>query len=137
MLKKVALTGTLAGIAAAASLLATVSVAQAQDVEAGKRVYNQCRACHKVGENARNGVGPVLNGLFGRKAGTVKGYNYSKANRTSGLTWDEATFREYIKNPRKMMPGTKMAYGGLRNEKQITDLIAYLKQYDDDGKIRK
>lgn len=137
MISKFAFTGTLAGVTAAAGLLATVSFAQAQDVAAGKRVFNQCRACHKVGEKARNGVGPVLNGLFGRKAGTVKGYNYSKANKTSGLTWDEATFREYIKNPRKKMPGTKMAYGGLRNEKRIDDLIAYLKQFDEDGKIKK
>ena len=111
--------------------------ASAQNVAAGKTVFNSCRPCHKVGEKARNGVGPILNGLFGRKAGSVKGYNYSKANKNSGLTWDEATFREYIKNPRRKMPGTKMAYGGLRNEKKVTDLIAYLKQFDADGKIKK
>ncbi len=113
------------------------SAALAQDVAKGKTVFNQCRACHKVGEKARNSVGPTLNGLFGRKAGQVKGYNYSRANRNSGLTWDEATFRKYIKNPRKIMPGTKMAYGGLRQDKRITDLIAYLKQFDADGKIKK
>jgi cytochrome c len=111
--------------------------AAAQDVAAGKTVFNQCRACHKVGEKARNGVGPVLNGLFGRKAGTFKGYNYSSANKKSGLTWDEATFSEYIANPRKKMPGTKMAYGGLKSAKKVKDLIAYLKQFDADGKIKK
>ena len=113
------------------------AVVQAQDAGKGKRVFNQCRACHKVGEKARNGVGPVLNGLFGRKAGTVKGYNYSRANKKSGFTWDEATFKEYIKNPRKKMPGTKMAYGGLKQDKKIVDLVAYLKQFDADGKMKK
>lgn len=110
--------------------------ASAADVAAGKTVFNQCRACHRVGENARNGVGPTLNGLIGRKAGTLKGYNFSSANKKSGLTWDEATFREYIKNPRKKMPGTKMAYGGLRQDKKIDDLLAYLKQFDPQGKIK-
>lgn len=113
------------------------AVVQAQDAGKGKRVFNQCRACHKVGEKARNGVGPVLNGLFGRKAGTVKGYNYSRANKKSGFIWDEATFKEYIKNPRKKMPGTKMAYGGLKQDKKIVDLVAYLKQFDADGKMKK
>jgi cytochrome c len=87
-----------------------------------------------VGETAKNGVGPVLNGLFGRKAGTVEGYNYSPANKNSGLTWDEATFRTYIANPRAAMPGTKMVYAGLKDEQRINDLIAYLKQFDAAGK---
>ena len=113
------------------------SNAFAQDAAAGQKVFNQCRACHKVGEKARNGVGPILNGLIGRKAGTVKGYNYSSANKKSGFTWDGATFKEYIKNPRKKMPGTKMAYAGLKQDKKIDDLLAYLKQFDDDGKMKK
>ena len=111
--------------------------AQAQDVEAGKRVFNQCRACHQVGDKARNGVGPTLNGLFGHKSGQVKGYNYSKANKESGITWDEKVFAEYIKNPRQKMPGTKMAFAGLKSDKQIADLIAFLKQYAEDGSIKK
>ncbi len=78
---------------------AMLTGAQAQDVEAGKRVFNQCRACHQVGDKARNGVGPTLNGVFGHKSGQVKGYNYSKANKESGITWDEKVFAEYIKNP--------------------------------------
>jgi hypothetical protein len=73
-----------------------------------------------------NAVGPALNGLFGRKAGTVDGYSYSPANKNSGLTWDEATFRDYIKDPKAKMPGTKMVYAGLKDEKRIDDLIAYL-----------
>jgi cytochrome c len=108
--------------------------AEAQDVAAGERVFAQCRACHQVGETAKNVVGPVLNGLFGRKAGTVEGYAYSPANKNSGLTWDEATFRDYIKDPRAKIPGTKMIYAGLKDEQRITDLVAYLKQFDATGK---
>lgn len=108
--------------------------ASAQDASAGEKVFLQCRACHQVGETAKNGVGPHLNGLFApRVAGTVEGYNYSAANKSSGLTWDEATFREYIKNPKAKIPGTKMAYAGLKDEKRIDDLIAYLKQFDAAG----
>src|SRR5690606_17899425 len=111
------------------------AMAQAQDVEAGKRAFNKCRACHQVGEKARNLVGPHLNGLFGRKAGTVENYRYSDANKNSGIVWDEEIFFEYIKNPAKYMPGTKMAFPGLRNDKEIKDLTAYLKQFDESGKI--
>ena len=113
---------------------ASFGAAQAQDAAAGEKVFAQCRACHQVGETAKNGVGPVLNGLFGRKAGTVEGYNYSPANKNSGLTWDEATFREYIVNPRAKIPGTKMVYAGLKDEQRINDLVAYLKQFDASGK---
>jgi cytochrome c len=117
--------GTLAVMAAPAS---------AQDAANGEKVFLQCRACHQVGENAKNGVGPVLNGLFGRQAGSVEGYNYSEANKKSGITWDEATFAEYIKDPRAKIPGTKMVYAGLKDEKRIKDLTAYLKQFDASGK---
>ncbi|HEV2606237.1 MAG TPA: cytochrome c family protein [Microvirga sp.] len=121
-------------LALSAALLVIAAPAFAQDPAAGERVYAQCRACHQVGENAKNAVGPVLNGLFGRQAGTVEGYNYSPANKNSGITWDEAVFREYIKDPRAKIPGTKMVYAGLKDEQRITDLIAYLKQFDATGK---
>ncbi len=121
-------------VLSAALLLAGPGYARAQDAAAGERVFAQCRACHQVGETARNVVGPVLNGLFGRKAGTVEGYAYSPANKNSGLTWDEATFRDYIKDPRAKIPGTKMIYAGLKDEQRISDLIAYLKQFDPTGK---
>ena len=119
-----------------AILLSTAapSGAPAQDAANGEKVFAQCRACHQLGETAKNAVGPVLNGLFGRKAGTVEGYNYSPANKNSGLTWDEATFSEYIKDPRAKVPGTKMVYAGLKDEQRIKDLIAYLKQFDVTGK---
>ena len=117
-------------ILSAASILSALGSAQAQDAAAGEKVFLQCRACHQVGDAAKNAVGPVLNGLFGRKAGMVEGYTYSPANKNSGLTWDEATFREYIKDPKAKVPGTKMIYAGLKEEKRIDDLAAYLHQFD-------
>lgn len=123
--------------AVAAFSILSAFAAHAQDAEAGKTIFNQCRACHQVGETAKNMVGPVLNGLIGRKSGSVAGYTYSDANKNSGKTWDEATFTDYIKNPRAAIPGTKMAYAGLKDDKKIADLIAYLKTFGADGKPAK
>ena len=106
----------------------------AQDAAAGEKVFAVCKACHQIGENAKNGVGPVLNGIIDRKAGSVAGYSYSQANKNSGITWDDATFREYIKDPKAKVPGTKMIYAGLKDEQKTNDLVAFLKQYDADGK---
>lgn len=121
-----------------ASLLALASAAagqaQAQDAAAGEKVFAVCKACHQIGENAKNGVGPELNGVIGRSAGSAPGYNYSAANKNSGLTWDETTFREYIKDPKAKVPGTKMIYAGLKDEKKVSDLIAFLSQFDASGK---
>ena len=116
-----------------ALLAAGLGHAQAQDAAAGEKVFAQCRACHQIGETAKNSVGPVLNGLFGRHSGSVEGYNYSPANKNSGITWDEAVFREYIQNPRAKIPGTKMIYAGLKDEQRINDLVAYLKQFNAQG----
>jgi cytochrome c len=115
-------------------LLATLGGASAQDAAAGEHVFLKCRACHQAGETATNSVGPVLNGVVGRKAGTYPGYNYSEANKNSGLTWDEATLAEYLKNPRAKVPGTKMTFAGLSSQKEIDDVIAYLKTIGPDGK---
>jgi cytochrome c len=120
-------------LAAGAVLLSIVS-ASAQDAAAGEKVFAQCKACHQVGETAKNAVGPVLNGLFGRKSGTIEGFGYSPANKNSGITWDEATFRDYIKDPKAKIPGTKMIFPGLKNPQQIDDIIAYLKLFDSKGK---
>ena len=108
--------------------------AAAQDISAGERSFAKCRACHQIGEGARNLVGPELNGLIGRHSGAVEGYSYSNANKNSGLTWDEATFAEYIKDPKAKIPGTKMIFFGIKSEKEIKDLTAFLKQFDKDGK---
>jgi len=116
------------------ALAASVGAAAAQDAAAGEKVFAKCKICHQVGEGAKNAVGPVLNGVVGRKAGSEEGYNYSTANKGSGLTWDEATLKQYLKNPRAMVPGTKMIFPGISNEKDIDDVIAYLKQFAPDGK---
>jgi cytochrome c len=114
--------------------LASATAALAQDAAAGEKVFIVCRACHQIGENAKSVVGPVLNGVIGRKAGTYAGYSYSDANKNSGLTWDEETFSTYIKDPRAKIPGTKMIFPGIKDEQKIKDLIAFLKQYGPDGK---
>ena len=112
---------------------AAVSGAVAQDAAAGKSSFNKCLACHAIGEGAKNKVGPQLNGLDGRKSGTAPDYNYSDANKNSGITWNEAEFKDYIKDPRAKIPNTKMIFPGIKNETEAGDLWAYLKQFGPDG----
>jgi cytochrome c len=118
---------------AAIVLTASTAAASAQDVAAGEQSFKKCIACHSVGPGAKNKVGPELNGLDGRKAGTAEGFNYSEGNKNSGLTWNEAIFKEYIKDPRAKIPGTKMVFAGLKNEQEVNDLWAYLKQFGPNG----
>ena len=113
---------------------AAATAAQAQDVAAGENSFHKCMPCHSIGEGAKNKVGPELNGIDGRKSGTAPDYNYSDANKNSGLTWDEATLKEYLKNPRAKVPGTKMIFPGLSKDEDIDNVIAYLKQFGPDGK---
>jgi cytochrome c len=120
----------------ALSITAAASSAMAQDAAAGKTSFNKCLACHAIGEGAKNKVGPELNGLDGRHSGTAPDYNYSDANKNSGITWNEAQFKEYIKDPKAKIPGTKMAFAGIKNQKEIDDLWAYVSQFDKDGKIK-
>jgi cytochrome c len=109
--------------------LALTSSARAEgDAAAGATIFAQCSACHAVGAGAQNSVGPVLNGVIGRPAGTYPGYRYSSAMRKSGLTWDEATLKQYLQGPDKLVPGSKMAFPGLANEADLANVIAYLKQ---------
>jgi cytochrome c len=114
-------------------LVATVPLVRAQDADAGKTVFNKCQPCHSIGEGAVIKVGPPLNGIDGRKAGTYPSYPYSDANKNSGITWNEASFKEYIANPMTRIPGTKMAFAGIKNDKEIADLWGYLKQFKADG----
>ena len=116
------------------TLSASIDAASAQDAALGERVFVKCKACHQIGEGAKIAVGPVLNGVMGRKAGTYPDYTYSDANKNSGLTWDEATLKEYLKNPRAKVPGTKMIFAGLTKDDDIDNVIAYLKQFGADGK---
>ena len=105
-----------------------IGVALAQgDAEAGEKVFNKCKACH-VADEPQNRVGPHLVGLFGRQAGSVEGFKYSDAMKESGVTWDEGTIAEYIADPRGYIKGNRMAFVGLKDEEEIADLIAYLKE---------
>jgi cytochrome c len=115
---------------------AHASGALAQDAAAGKTSFNKCLACHAIGEGAKNKVGPELNGLDSRKSGTAPDYSYSDANKNSGITWNKEQFLEYIKDPKAKIPGTKMAFAGIKNEKEANDLWAYLSQFGPDGKTK-
>jgi cytochrome c len=124
---------TLSALAVATSICGA-STALAQDVATGENSFKKCMACHSIGEGAKNKVGPVLNGLDGRKSGSVEGYSYSDANKNSGITWNKEQFLEYIKDPKAKIPGTKMAFAGIKNEKEAEDLWGYISQFDKDGK---
>jgi cytochrome c len=119
---------------AAALALATLGPAAAQDgnAEEGAEVFKKCRACHDVGPEAKNKVGPLLNGIIGRKAGTIDGFPYSDANKAAGakgLVWTEEIMLKYLENPLAYMPGTKMAFAGLKDPQDRKDVIAYLKKF--------
>lgn len=124
-------------ILAAGLIAASAGMAFAQDVGKGKQSFNKCLPCHSIGPDAQNKIGPVLNGLDGRKSGTVANFSYSDANKNSGIVWGEEKFKEYIKGPQAMIPGTKMIFAGISNPQEINDLWAYLKQFDADGNIKK
>jgi cytochrome c len=124
-------------ILAAVLLAASTATGLTQDVEKGANVFKKCSPCHKIGPGAANLVGPGLNGLDGRRSGQVPNFNYSDANKNSGLVWNEETFKEYIKDPRAKIPNTKMVFAGIKNEQDINDLWAYLKQFDAQGEVKK
>jgi cytochrome c len=119
---------------AGAALLASMGASMAQDAAAGEKVFLKCKICHQIGEGAKNMVGPVLNAVVGRKAGSYPDYHYSDANKGSGITWDEATLKEYLRDPKAKVPGTKMVFPGLKADDDIANVIAYLKQFGPDGK---
>jgi cytochrome c len=120
-------------IVAAGLALALPTVASAQDKEAGKKVFAKCTACHSIGPGAKNKVGPELNGLMGRKAGSVEGFTYSEAMKSSGITWDDTAFHEYIADPKKKVPGNKMLFPGIKDEVERDDLAAYIESFNADG----
>lgn len=121
-------------VIAAALSAGFVTASGAQDLEAGATSFKKCAPCHDVGEKAKNKVGPLLNGLDNRKTGSIAGYNYTDANKNSGIVWNETTFLEYIKDPKAKIPGTKMVFAGIKNETEAKNLWAYLKQFKEDGK---
>src|SRR6201997_3330903 len=121
------------------ALSAAASGGLAQDAAkgapaAGKSSFNKCMACHSIGEGAKNKVGPELNGLDGRKTGTAPDYSYSDANKNSGIVWNKEQFLDYIKDPKAKIPGTKMAFAGIKNETEANALWAYISQFAMDGK---
>lgn len=122
--------------AAGIALLSSAGVAWADgDAAAGEKIFNvKCKICHQIGEGAKNMVGPEQNGLVGRKAGSVAGYNYSEANKNSGITWTEDELDKYLKDPKGVVPGTKMVFAGLPKEEDRKDIIAFLAQFNADGK---
>jgi len=113
------------GFSAALSALAIPALADG-DPEAGEKVFNKCKACHSL-EEGKNKVGPSLHGVIGREAASVDGFKYSKAMQESGLTWDEETLEKYLEKPRDVVPGTRMAFAGLKKEDDIENVIAYIK----------
>ena len=120
--------------AAAALIAASIGTGFAQDIDKGATSFKKCLPCHAIGPGATNKVGPELNGLDGRHSGQAPNFNYSDANKNSGIVWGEATFKEYIKDPKAKIPGTKMVFPGIKNEKDADDLWSYLEQFGPDGK---
>jgi cytochrome c len=105
----------------------TIPARAAGDAKTGEQIFNQCKPCHSL-EAGKNGIGPTLHGLLGRKAGTVPGYSYSPAMQSSGIVWNEDSLAKFLADPSAVVPGTKMVYAGIKNEAQRDDLIAYLKE---------
>jgi cytochrome c len=118
-------------------IVATAGAASAQDAAKGEQSFHKCLPCHSIGDGAENKIGPELNGLDGRKAGTAPDYEYSDANKNSGITWNEAKFKEYVKDPKAVVPGTKMMFAGIKNDQEVNDLWAYVSQYNADGSKKK
>ncbi|VVD92935.1 cyochrome C2 [Pandoraea communis] len=102
----------------------------AQDIDAGKALFtSRCASCHSVGPMAASGFGPQLNGIANRRAGSLPDFDYSKAMKQSGIVWDDKTLAAFIANPGKTVPGTKMRFWGIGNERKVADLIAYLRTF--------
>jgi cytochrome c len=124
-------------ILAAGLIVGYASAASAQDVAKGEIAFHKCLPCHSIGDDAQNKIGPELNGLDGRHSGSVADFEYSDANKNSGIVWNEAKFKEYIQDPRGVVPGTKMIFAGIKNPDEINNLWAYVSQFNADGSIKK
>ena len=108
-------------------VLLTPAAARA-DTAAGQAAFARCKICHTVEAGGRSPVGPNLHGVFGRKAGTLDGFSYSAAMKNSGIVWDDESMAKYLRDPRGSMPGNKMAFPGIKNDEELTNLLAYLHQ---------
>jgi cytochrome c len=119
-------------LVAACLLMVGINPVLAQDAANGEDVFKKCRTCHQVGDAAKNSVGPILNGIVGRPAGTIEGFSYSPANKeagSKGLVWTEEVLFKYLENPAAFMPKTKMIFPGVKDEQDRKDVIAYLKKF--------
>jgi cytochrome c len=114
-------------------LAASAGQVRAQDAAAGEKSFAVCRACHQIGPSAKVGIGPVLNGIVGRKAGTYEGYTYSPANKDSGIVWTPEELDKYLASPQTVVPHTKMVFPGLKDEQKRKDVIAFLEQFGPNG----
>ncbi len=126
----------IAGFLMTALVPAVAQQASGGNAAAGEKDFVICRACHQIGPGAKIAVGPVLNGVVGRKAGSYPGYEYSTANKTSGITWTPDELQKYLANPQKVVPHTKMIFPGFHGpeaDTKIKDVIAFLEQYGPDG----
>jgi cytochrome c2 len=123
------MTKKLLAVLAIAGFAGPVLAQDAELVDAGQKVFQRCAACHMVGPDAKNRVGPELNGVVGRTAGTLEGYKYSPAlvdAGAAGLVWNEETLHQFLADPRAMVKGTKMAFPGLKNAEDVNAVIAYI-----------
>lgn len=126
----------IAGLLVISAVPAMAQDAAGGNAAAGEKDFVVCRACHQIGPSAKNAVGPVLNGVVGRKAGTYPGYEYSAANKGSGITWTPDELEKYLANPQQVVPHTKMVFPGFHGPEgpqKIKDVIAFLEQYGPDG----
>jgi cytochrome c len=115
-------------------ICAASSPALAQDAAAGEISFSRCLGCHAIGPDAKNKIGPQLNGIDGRRCGSVAGYNYSTANKDCTFDWNEAEFVDYIRDPRAKIPGTRKSISGIRDHGEARNLWAYLRQFGADGR---
>jgi cytochrome c len=114
-------------------LIVGVCPVLAQDAAAGEKDFLVCRACHQIGPGAKIAIGPVLNGIVGRKAGTYPGFEYSDANKNSGIVWTPEELDKYLTSPQTVVPHTKMIFPGLKDAQKRQDVIAFLEQYGPEG----
>lgn len=123
------LAGLLLSMPLSVTTAANVAPMPAGDATAGAASFHMCASCHQVGPGARSGFGPQLNGVIGRRAAGTADYAYSAAMKKSGIVWDERTLTAFLRDPDKVVPGTKMRFWGIGNEQKIANLLAYLRQY--------